>query len=55
MTHARRYLGVPPRGPALTLKVMNFWRMHDGKIREHWVLLDLLDLFAQTGVDLLAG
>ena len=55
MTHVGPYLGVPPTGRALTLRVMDFWRVQDGKIRENWVLLDLLDLVAQMGVDLLAG
>lgn len=54
MTHLGPYLGVPPTGRALTLRVMDFWRVEGGKIRENWVLLDLLHLFAQMGVDLLA-
>lgn len=55
MTHLGPYLGVPPTGRALTLRVMDFWRTQDGQIRENWVLLDLLDLFAQMGVDLFAA
>ena len=55
MTHLGPYLGVPPTGRALTLRVMDFWRVGGEQIAENWVLLDLLDLFAQMGVDLLAA
>lgn len=54
MTHKGPYLGVPPTGRTLTLRVMDFWRVGAGQIRENWVLLDLLHLFAQIGVDLIA-
>jgi predicted ester cyclase len=53
MTHGGPYLGVPATGRAMTLRVMDFWRVQDGSIRENWVLLDMVDLFAQMGVDLL--
>lgn len=54
MTHRGHYLGVAPTGLALTLRVMDFWRVaDDGRIAENWVLLDLLDLFLQKGRDLL--
>ena len=54
MTHKGPYLGVPATGKALTLRVMDFWRVRDGSIRENWVLLDLLELFKAIGVDLIA-
>jgi predicted ester cyclase len=50
MTHQGPYLGVPPTGRALTLRVMDFWRCEGGTIRENWVMLDYGDLFAQMGV-----
>jgi predicted ester cyclase len=53
MTHAGDYIGVEATGKALTLRVMDFYRMATGKIMENWVLLDYLDLFDQMGVDLL--
>jgi hypothetical protein len=28
--------------------------MENGKIRENWVLVDLLDLYAQVGIDVFA-
>ncbi len=55
MTHGGPYLGVPATGRALTMRVMDFWRVADGRIMENWVLLDLLDTFSQMGVDLLGA
>ena len=54
MTHIGPYLGVPATGKAVTLRVMDFWRVQGGSIRENWVLLDLLELFMKIGVDLLS-
>jgi predicted ester cyclase len=50
MTHRGPYLGVAATDRPMTLRVMDFWRVQDGSIRENWVLLDLIDLFAQMGV-----
>ncbi|MBC6429105.1 MAG: ester cyclase [Cellvibrionales bacterium] len=53
MTHQGSYLGEPPSGKKLTLRVMDFYRCADNKIMENWVLLDYLHLFHQMGVNLL--
>ena len=53
MTHQGEYLGVPATGKALTLRVMDFYRIADTRITENWVTLDYGDLFAQMGVDLI--
>lgn len=54
MTHTGPYRGVAATGRRVTLRVMDFWRCAGGQIAENWVLLDLVDLFAQMGVDLIA-
>lgn len=54
MTHRDSYLGVPATGRALTLRVMDFYRIEAGLIAENWVLLDYVDLLAQMGVDVIA-
>ena len=53
MTHRGRYLGVEPTNRVLTMRVMDFYRLSAGRIAENWVFLDLVDLFAQMGVDIL--
>ncbi|QXT39416.1 ester cyclase [Gymnodinialimonas ceratoperidinii] len=53
MTHRDTYLGVPATGKALTLRVMDFYRVEGGLIAENWVLLDYIDLLQQMGVDVL--
>ena len=55
MTHRGDYLGTPATGRALTLRVMDFYRIAGGRIAENWVMLDLVDLFHQMGVELLSG
>ncbi|MEM9707732.1 MAG: ester cyclase [Pseudomonadota bacterium] len=57
MTHRGPYLGAKPTDKALTLRVMDFYRMTGGapeplQIAENWVTLDYIDLFEQMGVDL---
>lgn len=48
------WLGIPPSGKQITLRSLDFWRMEGGLIRENWVLVDLLDMYAQLGVDVFA-
>lgn len=48
------WLGVPAAGQALTMRSLDFWRVRGGLIEENWVLVDLLDVYAQLGVDVLA-
>ena len=55
MTHQGDYLGVQATGKAMTLRVMDFYRIADGKIMENWVLLDYGELFAQMGFDIFAA
>ncbi|WP_425289161.1 ester cyclase [Yoonia algicola] len=48
------WMGLAPAGKEIVMRSLDFWRMEDGKIRENWVLIDLLDVYAQLGVDVLA-
>ncbi len=48
------WLGLPPTGQKITLRSLDFWRVEAGLIRENWVLVDLLDIYAQLGVDVFA-
>lgn len=47
------WLGIPPLGREILLRSLDFWRLEGGLIRENWVLVDLLDMYAQIGVDVL--
>lgn len=48
------WMGIAPVGKEVLLKSLDFWRLENGLIRENWVLIDLLDLYLQLGVDVLA-
>lgn len=38
-------------GKIITMRVMDFYLHHEGRIRENWVPLDVLDVLHQMGVD----
>ena len=48
------WLGLPPLGKRVEMRSLDFWRLEGGLIRENWVLVDLMHLHAQIGVDPLA-
>ncbi len=48
------WLGIPASGQAITIRSLDFWRLEFGRIRENWVLVDLLDVYHQLGVDVFA-
>lgn len=45
------WLGIAPSGKSIRMTSLDFWRCENGKIRENWVLVDLLDVYHQLGVD----
>ncbi|MCR9225748.1 MAG: ester cyclase, partial [Hyphomonas sp.] len=45
--------GIAPAGKEVLLRSLDFWRLEEGLIRENWVLVDLLDLYSQVGVEVL--
>lgn len=45
------WLGIAPVNKKITMRSLDFWRVEHGKIRENWVMVDLLDMYAQIGVD----
>lgn len=48
------WLGIAPAGQEITMRSLDFWRCENGKIRENWVLIDLLDVYRQINVDVFA-
>ncbi len=45
------WLGMVPNGREISMRSLDFWRIENGKIRENWVMVDLLDMYRQMGVD----
>ncbi len=45
------WLGIPGAGQKLTMRSLDFWRVDAGKIAENWVLVDMLHIYDQLGVD----
>ena len=48
------WLGIAPNGRALTMRSLDFWRVEGNLIRENWVLVDLLHVWQQLDVDVIA-
>jgi steroid delta-isomerase-like uncharacterized protein len=48
-THRGEFQGIPPTGKEVAFSSMEFNRVVDGKVEEHWVELDLLGLMQQLG------
>ena len=48
------WMGIAPSGKEVLLRSLDFWRLEDGLIRENWVLVDLLDMYQQIGIDVFA-
>jgi predicted ester cyclase len=45
------FMGLPPTGRPITMRVMDFWKRSDSLLDENWVFIDLVDLLGQMGVD----
>ena len=48
------WMGIAPAGQEITMRSLDFWRCEGDLIRENWVLVDLLSVYDQIGVDVLA-
>ena len=48
------WLGIPPVGTKIEMRSLDFWRVENGLIRENWVMVDILHMYHQIGVDVLA-
>ncbi|HKP51904.1 MAG TPA: ester cyclase [Chloroflexia bacterium] len=49
-THQGDLMGIPPTGKAIDIEVIDVLRVRDGKITDHWNLVDRLGLMQQLGV-----
>jgi predicted ester cyclase len=48
------WLGLPPSGKKLSLRVMDIWRREDDLLKENWVAIDIIDMLMQMGLDVFA-
>jgi len=48
------WMGIAPSNQRITMRSLDFWRCENGLIRENWVLVDLLSVYDQIGVDVFA-
>ena len=48
-THRGEFFGVPPTGKRASIRVMDFVRYQDGKVAEHWNVVDVAGLMQQLG------
>lgn len=53
-THTGPYLGHAASGRPLAVNGIDFWRRENGMFTENWVFVDMIHLFAQMGIDLMA-
>jgi steroid delta-isomerase-like uncharacterized protein len=49
-THTGDFFGIPPTGRPATIRVMDVVRYRDGRVAEHWGIVDMAGLMAQLGV-----
>ena len=49
-THGGDLMGIPATGRPIDIAVMDLFVIRDGKLVEHWALLDNLGLLRQLGV-----
>ena len=54
LTHTGPYLGHGPSGARAGVNGIDFWVYKDGQFTENWVFVDMIHLFDQFGIDLMA-
>ena len=45
------WLGLKPSNKPFTMRVMDFWRREGDKLKENWVMIDMIDVLEQFDVD----
>ena len=49
-THTGDMIGMPPSGQDVRVRGMELWRVANGKIVEHWGVVDVSDILQKAGV-----
>lgn len=47
------WMGIAPSNQPIRMASLDLWRCENGRIRENWVMIDILDVWRQLGVDVL--
>ena len=48
------WMGIAPVNKKIEMRSLDFWRLENGKLRENWVMVDILDVYHKIGVDVFA-
>ena len=48
------WMGIAAANQKITIASLDIWRCENGLLRENWVMIDLLDIYDQIGIDVLA-
>lgn len=49
-THVGSFFGFPPTGKSVTTHGVDIHQLRDGRLAEHWDVVDVTDFFAKVGV-----
>ena len=49
------WFGLAPTNKDIFMRIMDWWRVEDNMLVENWVLIDMIHLFLQLGLDLFAN
>lgn len=49
-THQGTFLGVPATGKPISFNGIDIYRVTDGKLSEHWNVVDMLEFYRQVGM-----
>jgi steroid delta-isomerase-like uncharacterized protein len=49
-THIGEFAGIPPTGKAFTISGIDIYRVADGRLCEHWDVVDQLSMLGQLGL-----
>jgi predicted SnoaL-like aldol condensation-catalyzing enzyme len=49
-THVGEAMGIPPSNQDVTVRGMEIWRVENGKLAEHWGVVDISDVLEKAGL-----
>ncbi|MEM7348770.1 MAG: ester cyclase [Chloroflexota bacterium] len=53
-THVNKFMDWEPTGERIGWNIMDFWKREGDKLRENWVVIDLIGAALESGVDLMS-